>query len=133
MNRYQFEDLISEYIENELTISKRKLFESYLEDNPDAKDLVESVRINQGKMKSLPKVSSSSDFNTRLLAKIQKRASRVGFDWSSIEGYFKKIEEEHNGVDTVPYNNGGKLYWPKIKLGNLDSYCWFELSEMIVV
>ncbi len=28
--------------------------------------------------------------------KIQKRASRVGFDWNSIEGYFAKIEEEIN-------------------------------------
>ena len=28
MNRYQFEDLISEYIENELSLSKRKEFEA---------------------------------------------------------------------------------------------------------
>ena len=34
MNRYQFEDLISEYIENELSLSKRKEFETYLEENP---------------------------------------------------------------------------------------------------
>ena len=88
MNRYQFEDLISEYIENELTISKRKLFESYLEDNPDAKDLVESVRINQEKMKSLPKVSSSSDFNTRLLAKIQKGAATLPQPEESQRTYF---------------------------------------------
>ena len=34
MNRYQFEDLISEYIENELSFSKRKEFESFLKDEP---------------------------------------------------------------------------------------------------
>jgi FkbM family methyltransferase len=64
---------------------------------------------------------------------LHKRES-FGFKFieTIVNSYFKKIEEEHNGVDTVPYNNGGKLYWPKIKLGNLDSYCWFELSEMIL-
>ena len=31
MNRYQFEDLISEYIENELSLKKRKEFESFNE------------------------------------------------------------------------------------------------------
>ena len=34
MNRYQFEDLISEYIDNEITLSKRKEFEDYMKDNP---------------------------------------------------------------------------------------------------
>ena len=49
-----------------------------------------------------------------------------------VNSHFKKIQEEGNGVDTLPYNCGGKLNWPKIKLGNLDSYCWFQLSEMIL-
>ena len=29
MNRYEFEDLISDYLENELSFSKRKEFENY--------------------------------------------------------------------------------------------------------
>jgi len=64
---------------------------------------------------------------------LHKRES-FGFKFieTIVNSYFKKIVEQQNGVDTVPYNNGGKLYWPKIKLGNLDSYCWFELSEMIL-
>ena len=41
MNRYQFEDLISEYVENELSLSKRIEFEAYLEENTDAQYLVE--------------------------------------------------------------------------------------------
>ena len=37
MNRYEFENLISDYLEGELSFSKRKEFESYLEENEDAK------------------------------------------------------------------------------------------------
>ena len=32
----------------------------------------------------------------------------------------------------MPYNNGGKLNWPKFNLGNLNSYSWCQLSEMIL-
>ena len=38
MNRYQFEDLISDYIENKLPIAKRKKLEAFMEANPEAKD-----------------------------------------------------------------------------------------------
>lgn len=78
MNRYQFEDLISEYIENELSLSKRKEFETYLEENPDALDLVESVRSNMTRMKSIHRIKASPDFNDRLLARIQ--TNRAQFD-----------------------------------------------------
>ena len=77
MNRYQFEDLISEYIENELSLSKRKEFESYLEENSDAKELVESIRTNMAQMKAIPKVIASPDFNDRLLTRIQSDHTRL--------------------------------------------------------
>ena len=77
MNRYQFEDLISEYIENELSLSKRKEFETYLEENPDARELVESIRTNMAQMKIIPKVIVSPDFNDRLLARIQSDHNRL--------------------------------------------------------
>ena len=77
MNRYQFEDLISEYIENELSLSKRKEFETYLEENPDARGLVESIRTNMAQMKTIPKVIVSPDFNDRLLARIHSDNNRL--------------------------------------------------------
>jgi len=76
MNRYQFEDLISEYIENELSLSKRKEFEAYLEENSDASELVESIRANMAQMKTIPKVIVSPDFNDRLLDRIQSDHTR---------------------------------------------------------
>ena len=37
MDRYQFEDAISAYLENDLSLSERKAFESYMNENADAK------------------------------------------------------------------------------------------------
>ncbi|SVA97204.1 uncharacterized protein METZ01_LOCUS150058, partial [marine metagenome] len=70
MNRYQFEDLISEYIENELSLSKRKEFEAYLEMHPDAKNLVESITKTREEMNSFPIRKVFPGFNKRLTAKI---------------------------------------------------------------
>ena len=39
MDRYKFEDSISAYIDNELTLTERQEFEDYIEKNPDAKSL----------------------------------------------------------------------------------------------
>ena len=76
MNRYQFEDLISEYIENELSLSKRKEFETYLEENPDARSLVDSVRYTMDTMRSLPKVKANPKFNERLMTRIKSNIDR---------------------------------------------------------
>ena len=78
MNRYQFEDLISEYIENELSLSKRKEFEAYLETHPDAKNLVESITKTREEMNSFPIRKVFPGFNKRLMAKIEKNRIPVG-------------------------------------------------------
>ena len=44
MNRYEFEDKISDYIDNQLSVSERKTFEDFLNSDNEAKELVESVR-----------------------------------------------------------------------------------------
>ena len=44
MNRYQFEDSISAYLDNELNIADRKVFEEYMNSNIDAKNLVDDIR-----------------------------------------------------------------------------------------
>ena len=78
MNRYQFEDLISEYIENELSLSKRKEFEAYLETDSNAKNLVESIAKTKEEMNSFPLRKVSPGFNKRLIAKIEKNRIPVG-------------------------------------------------------
>ena len=44
MNRYEFEDKISDYLDNQLSISERKEFESFLENDDESHVLLESVR-----------------------------------------------------------------------------------------
>ena len=51
MERYKFEDLISDYIENKLPVAKRKEVEAFMEDNPAAKKQMESIRLLMNSMK----------------------------------------------------------------------------------
>ena len=44
MNRYEFEDKISDYLDNQLSVAERKAFEDYYNSNDEAKELVESIR-----------------------------------------------------------------------------------------
>jgi len=55
MNRYEFENLISDYLDGELSFSKRKKFESYLEENEDAKLLFIRVKHTLNDMKNARK------------------------------------------------------------------------------
>ena len=77
MNRYQFEDLISAYIENELSLSKRKEVENYIKVKPDSQQLVERLKINLQALKSSPKISAKEDFNKRLLTRINSHGYSV--------------------------------------------------------
>ena len=43
MNRYEFEDKISDYIENQLSVSERKAFEEYINENKEGRDLLHSI------------------------------------------------------------------------------------------
>ena len=63
MDRYQFEDLISAYIENELSLSKRKEVESYLAENPHEEKLIKQVSLNMKTLKNSPKISAKENFN----------------------------------------------------------------------
>ena len=71
MNRYEFEDLISDYIENSLTVQKRKEFENYLTEDPDAKSLVFQVRSTMDQLNNIEQVKVSDHFNQRLMTRIK--------------------------------------------------------------
>ena len=70
MNRHQFEDLISSYIENEITLSKRKQFERYMKDNPNSMELVSAIKNNIKKLNQVPRIKVKSSFNDNLKSKI---------------------------------------------------------------
>ena len=46
MDRFEFEDLISAYIENDLPLNKRKEIEAYLYKNPSQYKLVDQIAYN---------------------------------------------------------------------------------------
>ena len=71
MDRYQFEDLISAYIENELSLSKRKEVESFLAENPLEEKLVKQVSLNIKVLNNLPEISAKENFNKGLLERIR--------------------------------------------------------------
>ena len=86
MNRYEFENLISDYLEGELSFSKRKEFESYLEENEDAKLLFLKVKDTLNCMKNAEKISTRENFNSKLLSKIKDKAPLMPNDKSNIYG-----------------------------------------------
>jgi len=71
MDRYQFEDLISAYIENELSLNKRKEVESYLAKNPLQKKLIKQISFNMKTLKNSPKIAAKENFNKKLLERIK--------------------------------------------------------------
>ena len=86
MNRYEFENLISDYLDGELSFSKRKEFESYLEENEDAKLLFIRVKNTLNDMKNAEKISTTDNFNSKLLSKIKDKAPLMPNDRSNIFG-----------------------------------------------
>ena len=70
MDRYQFEGYISDYIENSLSIAKRKEFERFLAEHPESKEQVEEVRSTMLQLKNLPAVKTSDDFMMRLQERV---------------------------------------------------------------
>ena len=86
MNRYEFENLISDYLEGELSFSKRKEFESYLEENEDARLLFLRVKNTLNDMKNAEKISTTDNFNSKLLSKIKDKAPLMPNDRSNIFG-----------------------------------------------
>jgi len=89
MDRYQFEDLISDFIENKLSMIQRKNFETYLDENPEAMQQLDSVKQVIASMKSMPEVSTSTDFMKNLNKRIaaEKETQSVVKTTRSFAGY----------------------------------------------
>ena len=71
MNRYEFESLISDYIEGKLSFKKRKELEAYMKEDNAAEKLLNDVKKTLNEMKNLSGVTTSSEFNSKLLLKVK--------------------------------------------------------------
>ncbi len=75
MDRYQFEGYISDYIENSLSIAKRKEFEKFLTEHPESKEQVTAVHSTMLQLKRLPPVKTSDDFMVKLQKRVVKQSN----------------------------------------------------------
>jgi hypothetical protein len=73
MDRYQFEGYISDYLENSLSIAKRKEFEQFLAEHPKSKEQVVAVRLTISQLKKLPAIKTSNEFNIKLQERIARQ------------------------------------------------------------
>ena len=87
MNRYEFEDLISDYLEGKMTFKKIQEFESFLENNEESRTLVNNVRNSISDLNRLDKVVVSSGFNEVLLSKIKNKKPTYINDDKSFYGF----------------------------------------------
>jgi len=72
MNRYEFENLISDYLDGSMPFKKRIEFEDYIKNDPDAESLVEDVKNTIADMNNLHRVKVADDFNEKLLLRVKK-------------------------------------------------------------
>lgn len=96
MNSYQFEDLISDYLENSLSISKRKKFEIFLKNEIGAKEKVDQIRKNMVILGSLNRVTVSDQFNDNLMKKIKTDSSK---------GKYPLPSRNRNFLGLKPFNS----------------------------
>ena len=86
MNRYEFESLISDYVEGELSFNKMEEFEAYMEDDVSAKILLNDVKKTLNEMKNIKGVATSDDFNSKLWLKVKDKTPSSGNNKNSIVG-----------------------------------------------
>ena len=87
MNRYEFENLISDYLDGSMSFKKQKEFEHYMEHNPDAKSVVKNISNTISYMNELNQVKVSDNFNDKLLSKIRTERIVSGRDKNTLFGF----------------------------------------------
>ena len=76
MNKIEFEDLLSKYIENDLSLADRKKIEAYLNDNKEARNLLSSIKKTLRLVNNLESINASEAFNRVLFHKLKKLKNR---------------------------------------------------------
>ena len=87
MNRYEFENLISDYLDGSMSFKKQKEFEHYMEHNPDAKSVVKNISNTISYMNELNQVKVSDNFNDKLLSKVRTERIVSGRDKNTLFGF----------------------------------------------
>ena len=76
MNKIEFEDLLSKYIENDLSLADRKKIETYINDNKSARNLLSSTKKTLRLVNDLESINASKNFDLVLFHKLKKLKNR---------------------------------------------------------
>tara|TARA_B100000287_G_scaffold426219_1_gene473775 strand:+ start:660 stop:1190 length:531 start_codon:yes stop_codon:yes gene_type:complete len=87
MNRYEFENLISDYLDGSMSFNKQKEFEQYMEQDPNAEDLVKNIRNTISNMNELKQIQVSDDFNDKLLSRVRAERLVINRDKNTLFGF----------------------------------------------
>ena len=123
MNRYQFEDSISAYLDNELSIADRKVFEEYMNKHIDAKNLVDDIRLTMESTKNFKKIKASDQFMPNLFKRIEFEKNRpskkiIEKPSSTLFG-FTPFYATLMSVLVISFISIGITFWPeKIMMDN---------------
>ena len=72
MNRYEFESLISDYLDGSMSFNNQKEFKQYMEQNIDAQQLVKNIRNTISDLNEIKPVKVSKNVNKKLLSRVKK-------------------------------------------------------------
>ena len=87
MNRYEFENLISDYLDGSMPFNKKKKFEQYMDQNLDAAYLVKNIRNTISNMNELKQVRVSDNFNDNLLSRVKTEQMANGAEKNTLFGF----------------------------------------------
>ena len=87
MNRYEFENLISDYLDGSMSFNKQKEFEQYMEQDSDAAYLVKNIRNTISDMNELKQVKTSDNFNDKLLSIVKTKRMAIGPEKNRLFGF----------------------------------------------
>ena len=96
MNRYDFEDHISAYLDGDLNTEEIKEFERIIEEFPDCNEKYLSVRSLISKINSLPKMKARDSFVDELNIKI------AHYEENKKEGYFSFLSIDLSRLRSAP-------------------------------
>ena len=113
MNRYEFEDKISDYLENQLRVSERKAFEEYIKDNNEDRELLNSIIKTIDLINAQKSIKTSQKFMQNLINKVNSHKKTPTKQNNS---HNKKLFFDNNNdgsdieVDSLNNDNNIKKY-----------------------
>jgi len=90
-NCYNFKNLISQYLDGEISYKDKEFFEEHLQECPECRELYNGIKLTKNQLKNLPVPELSQDFMTNLRDKIIQVRKDQGEDSSTFPSFFNRI------------------------------------------